>query len=144
MLLVTSLTAPSGPKRKLCGTKIEAFWVNGELMNLSKTLLHFHILMHQSISESVICISCYWPLFLVSVLQIIYLLSTNVQSMFSSTQPIISSTSLDGEFQDIVKANKWRIENGVIYIRGQEEHIKPKRILAKIDFDSEFTTSSVN
>ena len=72
------------------------------------------------------------------------LLSANLQSIFSSTQPIISSTSLDGEFQDIVKANKWRIENGVIYIRGQEEHIKPKRILAKIDFDSEFTTSSAN
>ncbi len=44
--------------------------------------------------------------------------------------------NLDGEFQAIVKANCWSTDNGVVYIRSQEEHIKPKRILPKIDFDS--------
>ena len=42
----------------------------------------------------------------------------------------------DGEFQTIVNNNGWTMDNGVVYIRSQEEHIKPKRILPKIDFDS--------
>ena len=44
---------------------------------------------------------------------------------------------LDGELQKIVEANGWSVDNGVVYIRSQEELIKPKRILPKIDFDSE-------
>lgn len=44
----------------------------------------------------------------------------------------------DEELNVIVESNNWRIEGGVIFIRGQEEVIKPKRILAKIDFESQY------
>lgn len=39
--------------------------------------------------------------------------------------------------EEVAKGNGWRINDDVVFIRGQEELIKPKRILAKIDFESE-------
>ena len=39
--------------------------------------------------------------------------------------------------EEVAKGNGWKINDDVVFIRGQEELIKPKRILAKIDFESE-------
>ncbi|XP_003389296.1 PREDICTED: eukaryotic translation initiation factor 3 subunit K-like [Amphimedon queenslandica] len=40
------------------------------------------------------------------------------------------------ELEQFAVSNGWKINDGVVFIRGQEELIKPKRILAKIDFES--------
>ena len=37
----------------------------------------------------------------------------------------------------IAAEQEWRVDGGITHIRGHQEHIRPKRILAKIDFDSE-------
>ena len=44
---------------------------------------------------------------------------------------------LDGELQVVVSSNGWTVDNGIVHIRSQEEHVKPKRILPRIDFESE-------
>ena len=44
---------------------------------------------------------------------------------------------LDSELQVVVSSNGWTVDNGVVHIRSQEEHVKPKRILPRIDFESE-------
>ncbi len=38
---------------------------------------------------------------------------------------------------ELIRARGWQVDGGVVNVRHQEEHIKPKKILAKIDFDSE-------
>ena len=44
---------------------------------------------------------------------------------------------VDRELAEIASEQGWTVEGMVTHIRGHQEHIKPKRILAKIEFDSE-------
>ena len=39
----------------------------------------------------------------------------------------------------VVSGRGWEIRGDTVFIRKQEEHIKPKKILPKIEFDSELS-----
>ena len=44
---------------------------------------------------------------------------------------------VDEALASLANEQGWKLEGGMAHIRGHEENIRPKRILAKIDFESE-------
>ena len=46
--------------------------------------------------------------------------------------------SVEGELEELAKEKGWTSSGHQFFLCNQEEHVKPKKIISRIEFDSEF------